>query len=312
MYDSFTSQLAGLDLSGFSIEPAPFNQTDFPCHDAVEHTLGAVWSDLFTLFADTALEADAEDLAWAMVNLFHRAASRKAAQLDRAADEIRVLLTTADGSEIHTSNLEEQTMRAQSAEASMLAFEHMREIAASLYRDETGSSWKPVSGSRASHSRNLTSAVIDARDFLRARKERGQAAYTPEGTPVVFAGGRARFDKDADAKAFATAIWETLDKVRDAVPDLYLVHGGDSKGADRIAASWAERRQVQQLTYALDRRLGTRAGFKRNEQMLALRPRYVVAFPGNGVTERLVIDAKARRITVVDRRGPLGTSLAKW
>lgn len=312
MYDSFTSQLAGLDLSGFSIEPAPFNQTDFPCHDAVEHTLGAVWSDLFTLFADTALEADAEDLAWGMVNLFHRAASRKAAQLDRAADEIRVLLTTADGSEIHTSNLEEQTMRAQSAEASMLAFEHMREIAASLYRDETGSSWKPVSGSRASHSSNLTSAVIDARDFLRARRERRQAAYTPEGTPVVFAGGRPRFDKDADAKAFATAIWETLDKVRDAVPDLYLVHGGDSKGADRLAASWAERRQVQQLTYALDRRLGARAGFKRNEQMLALRPRYVVAFPGNGVTERLVIDAKARRITVVDRRGFLGTSLAKW
>ena len=45
-----------------------------------------------------------------------------------------------------------------------------------------------------------------------------------------------------------------------------------------------------------------RAGFKRNEQMLSLNPRYVVAFPGNGVTERLVIDAKTRRITVVDRR----------
>ena len=30
-----------------------------------------------------------------------------------------------------------------------------------------------------------------------------------------------------------------------------------------------------------------------NEQMLSLNPRYVVAFPGNGVTERLVIDAKA-------------------
>jgi hypothetical protein len=41
--------------------------------------------------------------------------------------------------------------------------------------------------------------------------------------------------------------------------------------------------------------------------MLSLDPRYVVAFPGNGVLERLVIEAKARRITVVDRRGPLGT-----
>ena len=49
-------------------------------------------------------------------------------------------------------------------------------------------------------------------------------------------------------------------------------------------------------------------GHKRNERMLSLDPRYVVAFPGNGVLERLVIEAKARRITVVDRRGPLGTS----
>ena len=307
MYDSFTSQLAGLDLAGFSVTPAPFDQTDFPCEAAVEQTLGAVWSDLFALLADTALEADAEDLAWGFVNLFHRAASRKSGQLDRASDEIRALLASADGSEIHSSNLEEQTLRAQSAEASMQAFEQMREVAAWLYRDETGSSWKPVSGSRASHSKNLTSAVIDARDFLRARAERRQAAHSPEGTPVVFAGGRMRFDSDADARTYADNIWATLDKVRDAVPDLYLVHGGDGKGADRLAASWAERHDVQQLTFTLDRRLGARAGFKRNEQMLSLAPRYVVAFPGNGVTERLVIEARKQRITLVDRRGPLGS-----
>ena len=308
MYDSFASQLAGLDLSGFTIAPAPFNETDFPCEDAIEQTLAAVWSDLFAMFSDTALEADAEDIAWGMVNLFHRAASRKSTQLDRASDEIRVLLASADGSEVHSSNLEEQVERAQAAEASMLAFEQMREAAAALYRDETGSSWKPVSGSRTSHSLNLTSAVIDARDFLRARAENRRHALIPEGTPVVFAGGRQSFENAEDARAYADNIWATLEKVRDAVPDLFLVHGGDGKGADRLAASWAERREVQQLTYSLDRRLGARAGFKRNEQMLSLKPRYVVAFPGNGVTERLVIDAKARRITVVDRRGPLGTS----
>ena len=105
MYDSFASQLAGLDLSGFSITPAPFNAADFPCEDAVAHTLGAVWSDFFALFADTALEADAEDLAWGFVNLFHRSASRKSAQVDRASDEIRALLASADGSEVHSSIL---------------------------------------------------------------------------------------------------------------------------------------------------------------------------------------------------------------
>ena len=307
MYDSFIGQLAGLDLSGLTIAPAALGQADFPSDEASEQTIAAVWSDLFALFSDTALEADAEDIAWGVVNLFHRAATRKAGQLDRASDEIRALLASADGSEIHSSNLEEQVERAQAADASMIAFEQMREIAASLYLDETGSSWKPFTGSRSNHSKKVTSAVVDARDFLRARAERRRDAHIPEGTPVVFAGGRLSFDNSEDARCYADNIWATLDKVRANVPDLVLVHGGDGKGADRLAASWAERHDIQQLTFALDRRLGARAGFKRNEQMLAISPRYVVAFPGNGVTERLVIQAKARRVTVVDRRGPLGT-----
>ena len=41
--------------------------------------------------------------------------------------------------------------------------------------------------------------------------------------------------------------------------------------------------------------------------MLSLKPRYVIAFQGNSMTERLVIDAKQAGIRVVDRRGPLGT-----
>ena len=124
----------------------------------------------------------------------------------------------------------------------------------------------------------------------------------------MFAGGRTAFATNEGAKVFADNIWATLDRVHANVPDMVLVHGGDGKGADRLAASWAERRGIQQLTFALDRRLGARAGFKRNEQMLALSPRYVIAFPGSGVLERLVIDAKARRITVVDRRDALGTA----
>ena len=103
-----------------------------------------------------------------------------------------------------------------SSAAAVLAFEQMREAAAALYRDETGSSWKPVSGSRTSHSRHLTSAVIDARDFLRARAENRRHALIPEGTPIVFAGGRQTFESAEDARVYADNIWATLDKVRDA------------------------------------------------------------------------------------------------
>jgi hypothetical protein len=42
--------------------------------------------------------------------------------------------------------------------------------------------------------------------------------------------------------------------------------------------------------------------------MLSLNPRYVIAFAGSGVVERLVIQARQRGVAVVDRRGPLGAN----
>ena len=309
MRTTLAAQLAQLELGALTVEPRSAELArELPPGDAVEQTLAAVWSDLFQLFPDTALEEDAEEIAWGLVNLFHRAAAKRGAQIDRAADEIRCLLASADGSEVHSTELETQVDRARAAEAAMIGLEAFREAAALLYMNETGSSWRPAGGSRLNHSPALTSAVVDGRDFLRARSESRRRAAIPDGTPVVFAGGRLAFASAEDAKALADSVWTTLDKVRERVGDLVLVHGGDARGVDRIAASWAERRKVAQVAFALDRRLGTRAGFRRNEQMLSLKPRYVVAFAGNGVLERLVIQAKEKGIAVVDRRGPLGTN----
>jgi hypothetical protein len=123
----------------------------------------------------------------------------------------------------------------------MLALEEMREVAAALYLNEFGSSWKPVSSSRFNHGAMLTSALVEGRDFLRARAEAKRRAAMPEGMPVVFAGGRTRHATEDDALTFANNVWATLDKVRDRVPDMVLVHGGDTKGVDRLASSWAER-----------------------------------------------------------------------
>ncbi len=309
MHTSLSAQLSQLELGQLSVERGGSHALpDAPHPDAITQTLLAVWSDLFALFPETAIEEDSEEIAWGMVNLFHRAAMKRSAQLDRATDEIRCLLASADGSEVHTSELENRIDRARAAETAMLALEAVREEAALLYTNETGSSWRPAGNSRLNHSPALTSAVVDGRAFLRARCEARRRAAMPEGTPVLFAGGRLSFGSNEEAKAFAGNVWEALDKVRDRVADLVLVHGGDSKGTDRLAAAWAERRKVPQVAFGLDRRLGSRAGFRRNEQMLSLKPRYLVAFAGNGVLERLVIQAKEKGVQVVDRRGPLGTN----
>jgi len=309
MHTTLAAQLAQLELGHLRVERIASNaSSELPDPEALEQTLAAIWSDLFALFPDTPLEEDAEELAWGFVNLFHRAAAKRSAQIDRATDEIRCLLASADGSEVHSTELEDQITRARSAEVAMLGLEAFREASAILYMSETGSSWRPAGGSRLNHSASLTSAVVDGRDFLRARSESRRRATMPAGTPVLFAGGRLSFASDDEAKALATSVWDTLDKVRERIPDLVLVHGGDTKGLDRLAASWAERRKVPQVAFGLDRRLGPRAGFRRNEQMLSLNPRFLVAFAGNGVLERLVIQAKEKGVAVVDRRGPLGSN----
>jgi SLOG family YspA-like protein len=308
MHTTLAAQLAQLELGNLAIDRAePFGSTDLPDGAAVEQTLAAIWSDLLALFPDTAIEDDAEEIAWGLVHLFHRAAAKRSSQVDRATDEIRCLLASADGSEVHSSELERQVARAQAAEAAMIGLESLREAAAQLYLNETGSSWRPASGSRTSHGRALTSAVIDGRDYLRARAESRRASM-PQGTPVLFAGGRLSFATADDAKMVNNSVWETLDKISARVADMVLVHGGDTKGLDRVAAAWAESRKVAQVAFGLDRRLGARAGFRRNEQMLSLAPRCLVAFAGNGVLQRLVIAAKEKGVHVVDRRGPLGTN----
>lgn len=171
MHTSFSAQLAQLQLGHAVIDCRDAAPVELPEPEAVEQTLAAIWSDLFALFPGTALEDDSEEIAWGLVNLFHRAAAKRSAQVDRATDEIRCLLASADGSEVHSSELERQVDRARSAELAMTGLEAFREAAAALYLNETGTSWRPAAGSRLNHGAALTSAVVEGRDYLRARAE---------------------------------------------------------------------------------------------------------------------------------------------
>ena len=303
MQTSLAAQLVSLGLEGLSVKDSETSDA-MPTEAAMTHVVSAAWNELFGIFTDTPLERPAEDLAWNFVNIFHRAAEKQERRIDEATDQIRLLLADGDNSEIGSANLEETIARAQTAESVMQAFQTMREQAAMLYNAETTHSWRPFRGGRAAP--GVTSAIVEGRSFLKARADTKRQQALPPGTPVVFSGGRFTI-LDTDAKQFADDLFRTLDRVRERVGDMVLVHGGDSKGVDRFAAGWAERHKIPQVVFNLDPRLGQKAGFRRNEQMLSLKPRYVIAYPGNGVLERLVIDAKERRIAVVDRRGPLGT-----
>ena len=78
---------------------------------------------------------------------------------------------------------------------------------------------------------------------------------------------------------------------------MVLLHGGSPKGAERIAARWADHRKVPQIAFKPDwTRHAKAAPFKRNDQMLDVLPIGVIVFPGTGIQDNLA--DKARKLGI--------------
>ena len=238
----------------------------------------------------TQMADEREPLMWGLVNMLHSQVNRLDRAVDRIVPEIKDMQRAQDGSEIAAWELEIATERARNLGDRRDAFERMRDIAADAYRAETADVWRPRHGSHTSQTGTLTSAAIDARDFVRARKDRETRAHLPEGTLVAVTGGKQVEDPDA--------VWSVLDKTRAKHPDIVILHGG-APGVETLAARWAETRGVDQVVCRPDWTAhGKAAPFKRNDDLLNLMPRGVLAWPGNGITGNLVDKAVALGIPV--------------
>ena len=83
------------------------------------------------------------------------------------------------------------------------------------------------------------------------------------------------------------------------IPGMVLLHGGTPRGAERIAACWADNRKVTQILFKPDwDRDGKAAPFKRNDALLAEVPQAVIVFPGTGITDNLA--DKAKRLGILE------------
>ena len=277
---------------GLAPEPDEFDSRDvWDQDDAIDAVHAA-----FEILADgigpdgTQLADERESLLWGFVNMLDAQTQRLDRSADRLMPDLRDLQREQDGSEIKSRELELITDRAQNLSARRDAFERMRDAAAEDYLTATGQTWRPRSGSHTSQTGKLTSAAIDARDFMRARSDRKTQAHLPEGTLVAVTGGKDISD--------AAAVFNRLDKVRAKYADMVLVHGG-GPGVERIAASWAEQRGVHQIVCKPDwDRHGRAAPFRRNDDLLNLLPKGVIAFPGSGITDNLVDKARQLGIPV--------------
>ena len=98
----------------------------------------------------------------------------------------------------------------------------------------------------------------------------------------------------------ADIVWTTLDRTRAKHDDMVLLHGG-GPGIEKVAASWAEARGVNQVICRPDWNAhGKAAPFRRNDELLNLLPTGVIAFPGSGITGNLVDKARQLGIPVLN------------
>ncbi|MBJ6133718.1 DUF2493 domain-containing protein [Ochrobactrum sp. Q0168] len=269
----------------FQDEPDP---RPLPEEPVVRSALTAIFDALFEMLGDTRLEPDLEDLLWSVPNLFHRAGERIQRELRRNEDAQRTEQGEQDGSEVKSVELERHVAEGITLLERRNAFEFMRDFAADLFEAQTGSAWRPRTGSKVSHA-NMTAAMIDSRDFLSARRRAETEVLIPAGTKIAFGGGMDYNDHEQ--------VWAALDKAYSKYPDLVLMHGGSPKGAERIAACWAEARKVTQIAFKPDWTKHAKAApFRRNDAMLSVMPTGVIVFPGSGITGNLA--DKARRFGI--------------
>jgi hypothetical protein len=288
---SHTDQIIGnLELYGYSPGPDEPDPRPLPAEDDISGAVTEIFGALIGVLGDTCLEPELEDVLWSVVNVFHRSADRLQRQLDRNVDAQRGSQGEQDGSEVKSVILERLIEDGKLLTDKRNSFEDFRDSAADLFEIKLGSAWRPRAGSQVNH-KAMTAAVIDSKDFIAAKRRADLMPLLPAGTRIAFAGG---LDYNDHAK-----IWDALDKVHAKHPEMVLLHGASPRGAELIAAKWAESRKVVQIGFKPDwTRHAKAAPFKRNDLLLETLPVGLIVFPGSGITDNLADKAKRLGIPV--------------
>jgi type VI protein secretion system component VasA len=169
----------------FQDEPDP---RPLPKAQIIAGAVADIFDALVATLGETRLEPDLEDLLWSTVNLFHRATGRIERELDDNEQAQRRSQRDQDGSEIRSVELERLTAEGQTLIERRDSLEFFRDQAAEQFERHTGSAWRPRTGSMVNH-RALTSAMIDSRDILAAKRSAETEVLMPAGSKIALTGG---------------------------------------------------------------------------------------------------------------------------
>ncbi len=275
----------------FEDEP---DQRPLPDERLASGAVADMFDAMVAALEDTRIQPDLEDLLWGIVNVFHRAGERIERELDDNEQAQKRLQREQDGSEVKSVELERRIAEGITMIERRDTMEFFRDAAAEQFRTHLRKPWLPRSGPMVNR-KQLTAAVLDSRKFADNRRYQDARVLDPDGVRIAFTGG-ADFNHHE-------RIYAVLDKVRENIADMILLHGGTATGAERIAACWARDRNIPQVAFQPDwERHRKAAPFKRNDAMLETCPRGVIVFPGTGIQDNLADKARKMGIRVWDFR----------
>lgn len=280
------------EQNGFSHVNA--TDTNMPEPDALEAAFVGIANELADLMLGTGLETAYAEISTRFTSSLHTLGKSYERQRDDAAAELKELIGQQDGSEIQSNKLEDLQQKIHAMDEVIDSIELMRDTMAAAHHQNTGSAWRPHSGSKTNR-RAATSAIIDARDYLAKKDEADALRKVPEGVRVAVVGTQG-FDDHAKA-------YDILDRAKQANPKMVLITGGQNKGIDKIATTWAANNDVPVIEQKPDFKSHGKAAapFKRNDAVMKLKPSAVLCFlkegDRNGVAMNLVQKAEDAGVT---------------
>ena len=281
--DSFNAAFGDVTALSILEVGADAQELDMPEPAEAQAECHAIINTIFDLFRDTRLEPSAQAIAWGIVNSFHYEAEKLAREEDTLCRDLKDMTDRDDGSEIFNTEMDDLQVRAQTKMEQRAAVECMRDYAANCYRSQTGRPWSTARGSRVSSV--TTASQIASADFLKARATAMREKRNPTGPLVVFSGGQEWHDYQQ--------LYARLDQIKARIPSMTLCTTGQRKGCDAIAAAWAAQAGVPIVTFAPNaQRFGKSAGFKRNDQLVSLRPVEAIICQGTGIQSHLLDELK--------------------
>ena len=236
-----------------------------PTEDALIQLGRALMTELVDVISDTALEDYQTILGEALIGAFHSAAGRIERDADRARDAMRALDRDFDGSEAADVELQEATAKARAGDAATQACELIRDAASEIWTIATGEVWTAWRGSR--RGTHLTAAQLEAKQAIRAIRNRRSGEADPGGPVIAFRGA-----PTADTAEDAGRIFDALNWAKAEWPDMALATTG-AKGSEKLAIKWAQQKGVKLILARADfDRNGKAAPFRANDELIALEP----------------------------------------